>query len=86
MTCVFIGGSQRTGTTLFQSILCKDIDTNPMIHETKYFRQLVQAYVFGKRQFKAETLDYFENPDELTQFHSGLMEKSCNTWAVNSTM
>lgn len=74
MSAIFIGGSQRSGTTLLQTILCASGATNPMIGEAKYFRQLVQAYVFGKRQFGAETQDYFKDPEELRGFHAGLLE------------
>lgn len=74
MTCIFIGGSQRTGTTLLQTILCRDNTTNPMVHEAKYFRQLIQAYVFGKRQFAAETNGYFDDVEALRKFHAGVIE------------
>jgi len=74
MTTVFVGGSQRSGTTLLQTILCASGATNPMIGEAKYFRQLVQAYVFGKRQFSAETRDYFTDVEELRAFHAGLLQ------------
>ena len=74
MAYIFIGGSQRSGTTLLQTILCKDHATNPMVHEAKYFRQLIQAYIFGKRQFDAETNGYFDNVESLRKFHAGLIE------------
>lgn len=74
MTTVFVGGSQRSGTTLLQTILCASGATNPMIGEAKYFRQLVQAYVFGKRQFAGETRDYFTDVEELRAFHAGLLQ------------
>jgi hypothetical protein len=74
MRTIFVGGSQRSGTTLLQTILCASGATNPMIGEAKYFRQLVQAYVFGKRQFASETRDYFKDPEELRAFHGGLVQ------------
>ena len=74
MTQIFVGGSQRSGTTLMQTILCASGATNPMVGEAKYFRQLVQAYAFGKRQFPAETRDYFKDLEDLRAFHGGLME------------
>jgi hypothetical protein len=75
MSQIFVGGSQRSGTTLLQTILCAGGKTNPMIGEAKYFRQLVQAYVFGKRQFSAETRDYFKDAEELRAFHAGLLRE-----------
>ena len=75
MTAIFVGGSQRSGTTLVQTILCASGATNPMIGEAKYFRQLVQAYAFGKRQFSGETRDYFKDLEELRVFHGGLIQR-----------
>jgi hypothetical protein len=74
MATVFVGGSQRSGTTLVQTILCRSSGANPMVGEVKYLRQMVQAYAFGKRMFGSETNDYFDNPEELRRFHGGLLE------------
>lgn len=74
MAAIFVGGSQRSGTTLVQTILCRSSGANPMAGEVKYLRQMVQAYAFGKRQFGVETHDYFKDPEELQRFHGGLME------------
>jgi hypothetical protein len=74
MATIFVGGSQRSGTTLVQTILCRSGGANPMAGEVKYLRQLVQAYAFGKRQFGSETRDYFTDPEDLRRFHGSLME------------
>ena len=68
MTCFFVGGCQRTGTTLLQSILCSDPGTNPLIGEASYLRSLVSAYVFGKETMGTQTNDYFTDGEELREF------------------
>lgn len=73
MTCFFVGGSQRSGTTLLQTILCQDESVNPLIQEAKYLRHLVTAYRFGKHQFKAETKDYFKNPKAYYAFNARMV-------------
>ena len=73
MTCFYVGGSQRSGTTLLQTILCQDGSTNPLIHEAKYFRHLLTAYRFGKRAFKGETCDYFRDPEDYRAFNARLL-------------
>ncbi len=51
MSVFFVGGINRSGTTLFQSILCSDSDTNPLIHEASYLRSIVDAYISGQQKF-----------------------------------
>ena len=73
MTTFYVGGSQRSGTTLLQTILCQDGSTNPLIHEAKYFRHLLAAYRFGKRAFTGETCDYFRDLEDYRAFNAHLM-------------
>lgn len=73
MTCFFIGGSQRSGTTLVQTILCQDPSVNPLIQEAKYLRHLMTAYRFGKAQFKTETKDYFKDMDSYLEFNKTIV-------------
>lgn len=68
MSCYFIGGINRSGTTLLQSILCSDESTNPLIHEASYIRNIVEAYVFGDQKFEEHNKYYFESKDDLKNF------------------
>lgn len=68
MNCFFIGGINRSGTTLLQSILCSDRTTNPLIHEASYLRQIVEAYDFGIQKFDEHNRYYFSSKEELRQF------------------
>ena len=73
MGWIFVGGSQRGGTTLLQTILCQDAEANPLIQEAKYLRHLVGAYRFGKAQFQIETKDYFRDVDSYLAFNRKLL-------------
>jgi hypothetical protein len=68
MSCIFIGGINRSGTTLLQSILCSDRTTNPLIHEASYLRSIVEAYAFGCQQFDEHNKYYFSSLDDLRNF------------------
>jgi len=46
MTNFFVGGSQRAGTTLLQSVLCADTTTNSVIREASPLRAMVAAYQY----------------------------------------
>jgi hypothetical protein len=73
MSIIFVGGSQRSGTTMLQTILCQDQAANPLIQEAKYLRHLVGAYRFGKIHFDAETSDYFKDQAAYARFNAQLI-------------
>jgi hypothetical protein len=69
----FVGGTQRSGTTLLQTLLCQDADVNPLIQEAKYLRHLVAAFRFGRSQFENETKDYFRDAGSYLEFNRKLV-------------
>lgn len=69
----FVGGGQRSGTTLLQTILCQDPSVNPLIQEAKYLRHLVQAYKFGKMHYETETRDYFRDAAAYEQYNARIV-------------
>ncbi len=73
MSWIFVGGSQRGGTTLLQTLLCQDKTVNPLLQEAKYLRHLVGAYRFGKAQFDIETRDYFRDAEDYLAFNRKLI-------------
>lgn len=73
MTYFFVGGSQRAGTTLLQSIICSDDTTNPLLQEAMYFRSIISTYQLGKTILTTKLKDYFTNLEELRNFNA--------TWA-----
>ncbi len=70
MSFIFVGGCQRSGTTLLQGILCSDDLSNPLIAEAEYLRQLVETYCNGRRRFDFGLKDYFADPEEFCRFQS----------------
>lgn len=75
MSLIFVGGSQRSGTTMLQTLLCQDPSVNPLIREAKYFRHLVNAYAFGKQAYSHETSCYFNSEAEFDEFNSDLLKR-----------
>ena len=73
MAHFFVGGSQRTGTTLLQLVLCQDQTANPMIREASYVRNLVSLYCDSKRQLSANLADYFDSLQDVRDFHAALL-------------
>jgi hypothetical protein len=71
MSCFLVGGINRSGTTLLQSILCSDTSTNPLIHEASYFRSIVEAYDSGKQKFNEHGRYYFSSIVEMRDFTAG---------------
>ena len=69
MKNIFIGGSQRSGTTLLQLLLCQCDQVNPMIHEAHTLFHYVQAYRLGKNRFGSEGKDYFPSESAFLNFN-----------------
>ena len=78
MKTIFIGGSQRSGTTLLNKFLCLDQHTNPKIAEASYLRELVSAYKNALLDFDHDSASYFENQNDLRQFHSSIINLFLN--------
>ncbi|MGM0563406.1 MAG: sulfotransferase family protein [Pseudomonadota bacterium] len=78
MKYLFVGGSQRSGTTMLQKLLCLDPVTTPRLAEASYFRALVQAYQLGLNDFEHDTQSYFDTPLAFRHFHSGLCYQFLN--------
>ncbi len=78
MSVIFVGGVNRSGTTLLQSILCSDSKTNPLVQESSYINFIVRAWIFGRAQFDFHSRYYFESPDDLKQFSAEWLSKFLN--------
>ena len=68
MTYFFVGGGQRSGTNLLQSILCSDATTNDMIREAWQLRLTVANYSLGKRAFATVNVDYFDDVEDFRAY------------------
>lgn len=78
MRYLFVGGSQRSGTTILQKFLCMDSRTTPKLAEASYFRSLLQAYQLGRNDFEHDTASYFDDREQFRQFHAGLLYQFLN--------
>jgi hypothetical protein len=70
MKTIFVGGSQRSGTTLLNKFLCLDANTNPKIAEASYLRDLLVAYQNAQSDFDHDSASYFDDVNDLQQFHA----------------
>lgn len=56
MSYIFVGGAQRSGTSLVAASLCSGEETNPYLGESSGFRRLLDAQYFMTRRFEDETV------------------------------
>ena len=83
MTHIFVGGSQRSGTNLMQTILCQDAAANRMIHESQYLTRILAIYAWSKSQIGENTADYFGDLEGLNRFHRDLINNLlANVWQL----
>lgn len=73
MAYLFIGGSQRTGTSIMQQMLCQLPEANPYIYEASYLRLLLQAYSEARHNFTNNHASYFGDLQGLVGFNSGVV-------------
>ncbi|ROT99262.1 sulfotransferase [Marinobacter sp. R17] len=74
MKLCFVGGSQRSGTTMLQRLLCSHPSANEKVKEASYLRTLMAAYKFGRDDFENDTRDYFGDIGFFRQFNRTLVE------------
>lgn len=75
MSYFFVGGSQRSGTTILQKFICMDSSTNPKFAEASYLRFLMQAYQKGLNDFEHDTREYFSDKQEFSDFHGNVVDQ-----------
>lgn len=73
MAVIFVGGSQRTGTSIAQQMLCQLPSANPYIYEANFLRQLVQCYADAKNNFGNSHESYFGDVSSLRGFSAGVV-------------
>lgn len=70
MTTFFVGGAQRSGTTLLQGLLCSSEKTNPLIYECFLLQHIVDAYRRGRYNFDEFGPAYFNDIPAFQSFYS----------------
>jgi hypothetical protein len=78
MTVLLVGGVNRSGTTLLQSILCSDPTTNPLVQEASYINSIVHAWAFGRAHFDFHGQYYFDSTQDLKQFTADWLSQFLN--------
>ena len=73
MAYIFVGGSQRTGTSIMQQTLCQLPGANPYVYESTYLRLQLEAFAQARHNFSRNHEVYFGSLDGLIQFHSGVV-------------
>lgn len=73
MAWIFVGGSQRSGTSLLQQLLCQPPLTNPYVYECAYLHRLVAAYEDVRNNFSRNHQCYFNGEEGFRTFHSLLV-------------
>ena len=70
MTYVFVGGSQRSGTSIMQQLLCQSPLANPYVYEASYVRLLVNVHRTSRDSWSKNFESYFGDRQGLYQFNS----------------
>lgn len=88
MKTIFLGGAQRTGTTLLQLALCQSAETNEMLGEARYLSELLRVYRSIVRS--TEISSYFPSREKFTEFHQrsvlAFLQQSVNHLGKPSTL
>ena len=67
---IFVGGINRSGTTLLNGLLCSAEGTNPLIHESSYLKSIISAYHTGLIKYEEHSKYYFNSKQHLLDFSS----------------
>ena len=74
MAYIFVGGSQRSGTSITQQMLCQLPTANPYLYEASFLRQLVSCYSDARNNFNNNHSSYFESVQNLRGFCTGVVQ------------
>ena len=74
MKIIFVGGSQRSGTSMLLRLMCTHPTANQPTKEASYLRTLLQAYRHGRNDFDNDTQDYFGSFDFFKKFNQTIVE------------
>lgn len=68
MSYIFVGGSQRSGTTLLTECLCSGSETNPYIGESGSLRALLQVHTMMEQRFEDESKLHFGSRPAMDEY------------------
>lgn len=73
MSYIIVGGSQRSGTSIMQQLLCQLPEANPYLYEASFLRELVTVYSQGRNNFDRNHDSYFASVQSVRDFMSGVV-------------
>jgi len=73
MSVILIGGSQRSGTSTTQQLLCQLPDANPYLYEASFLRMQVACYADALASFDGNHASYFGDVQQLRNFQAGVV-------------
>lgn len=73
MSLIVVGGSQRSGTSATQQLLCQLPEANPYLYEASFLRMQVACYADAKASFSNNHASYFGDRLQLRNFQAGVV-------------
>lgn len=73
MSLILVGGSQRSGTSATQQLLCQLPTANPYLYEASFLRMQVACYADAKASFDNNHASYFGQVQHLRNFQAGVV-------------
>jgi hypothetical protein len=70
---IIVGGSQRSGTSATQQLLCQLPEANPYLYEASFLRMQVACYADAKASFSNNHASYFGDMLQLRNFQAGVV-------------
>jgi len=68
MSYIFVGGSQRSGTSLLAASLCAGEETNPYLGESGSLRALLQVHSFMNQRYEDEMACHFGSREVTDEY------------------
>ncbi len=73
MSLIVVGGSQRSGTSATQQLLCQLPNANPYLYEASFLRMQTACYSDAKASFGNNHACYFGDIQQLRNFQAGVV-------------
>lgn len=73
MSYIFVGGAQRSGTSLLAASLCAGEETNPYLGESSSLQRLLQTYTHMAGRFDDEMVFHFGTKAVMNEYFSTML-------------
>ena len=75
MQIILIGGAQRSGTTIFQTLLVSALQSTPILPESHILYDLLFAYQKATSSHWSKTLSFYSTRQQLATFFRSVVEQ-----------